>query len=159
MKSAKEEEFELFSLFISCSVPTLEIIRRKQKTVRYKWSIMNIEILEKNPNHCANEFEMSTPILKTLLSQSENKDILRKKGHLTVFNASVWDFNYMYKCWTPSFLLLYRKRNSTFEVNFEVRYLQPDSMLQLPSPRSITSPKPSGHKNGNIQWTFTIHWK
>ena len=49
MKSAKEEEFELFSLFISCSVPTLEIIRRKQKTVRYKWSIMNIEILEKNP--------------------------------------------------------------------------------------------------------------
>ena len=108
MKSAKEEEFELFSLFISCSVPTLEIIRRKQKTVRYKWNIMNIEILEKNPNHCANEFEMSTPILKTLLSQSENKDIFRKKGNLTVFNASVWDYNYMCKCWTPSFLLLYR---------------------------------------------------
>ena len=38
---------------------------------------MNIEILEKNPNHCANE--MSTPILKTLLSKSENKDIFQKK--------------------------------------------------------------------------------
>ena len=77
MKSAKEEEFELFSLFISCSVPTLEIIRRKQKTVRYKWSIMNIDILERNPNPCANE--MSTPILKMLLSESENKDKFQKK--------------------------------------------------------------------------------
>ena len=82
MKSAKEEEFELFSLLISCSVPTLEIIRRKQKTVRYKWSIMNIEILERNPNHCANEFEMSTPILKTLLSQSEKKTYLGKRDTL-----------------------------------------------------------------------------
>ena len=59
--------------------------------------------LRKKSKNRANEFEMSTPILKTLLSQSENKDIFRKKGHLTVFNASVWDFNYMCKCWTPSF--------------------------------------------------------
>ena len=29
MEAAKEEEFELFSLFIFCGVPTLEIIRRK----------------------------------------------------------------------------------------------------------------------------------
>ena len=68
---------ELFSLFMYCSVPTLESIGRRQKTVRYKWSIMNIEILERNPNHCANE--MSTPILKTLLRESENKEKFQKK--------------------------------------------------------------------------------
>ena len=39
---------------------------------------MNIEILERNPKHCANE--MSTPILKTPLSESENKDKFQKKG-------------------------------------------------------------------------------
>ena len=61
-----------------CSVPTLESIGRRQKTVRYKWSIMNIDILERNPNPCANE--MSTPILKMLLSESENKDKFQKKG-------------------------------------------------------------------------------
>ena len=44
---------------------------------------MNIEILEKNPNHCANE--MSTPILKTLLSKSENKDIFQKKRDSLLF--------------------------------------------------------------------------
>ena len=38
---------------------------------------MNIEILERNPNHCANE--MSTLILKTPLSESENKDKFQKK--------------------------------------------------------------------------------
>ena len=36
MEAAKEGEFELFSLFILCGVPTLEIIRRKQKTLRYR---------------------------------------------------------------------------------------------------------------------------
>ena len=38
---AAEGESELFSLFIFCGVPTLEIIRRKQKTLRYRWSIIN----------------------------------------------------------------------------------------------------------------------
>ena len=41
MEAAKEGEFELFSLFIFCGVPTLQIIRRKQKTLRYRWSIIN----------------------------------------------------------------------------------------------------------------------
>ena len=39
---------------------------------------MNIKILEKNPNHCTKE--MSTPILKALVSKSENKDKFQKKG-------------------------------------------------------------------------------
>ena len=39
---------------------------------------MNIEILEKNSNHCTNE--MSTPIPKALVSKSENKDKFQKKG-------------------------------------------------------------------------------
>ena len=38
---------------------------------------MNIEIIERNPNHFANE--MLTPILKTILSESENKDKFQKK--------------------------------------------------------------------------------
>ena len=63
----------------------------------------------------------------------------------------------MYKSWTPYFLLLYRKRNFTCEVNLEVHYFQPDPMFRLPSPRSITSQKESGHRNGNIRWIFTPH--
>ena len=44
---------------------------------------MNIEILEKNPNHCTNE--MSTPILKALVSKSENKDKFQKKRDTLLF--------------------------------------------------------------------------
>ena len=79
MEAAKEGEFELFSLLISCSIPTLESISRIQKTNRV------VAILGKNPNCFVNE--MSTLILKTLLSKSKNKDKFQKKGHLIVFNA------------------------------------------------------------------------
>ena len=47
MEAAREGEFDLFSLVISFSVPRCESIPGKQKTVRYRWSIMNTEILEK----------------------------------------------------------------------------------------------------------------
>ena len=78
MEAAKEGEFELRSIFIPCSVPTFGCIGRRQKTLRQIWGIMNIEILEKNPNHCTNE--MSTHILKALVNKSENKDKFQKKG-------------------------------------------------------------------------------
>ena len=82
MKSAKEEEFELFSLFISCSVPTLEIIRRKQKTVRYKWSIMNIEILEKNPKIVLTNSKCQHPFSKRFLARAKTKTYLGKRDTL-----------------------------------------------------------------------------
>ena len=47
MEAAKEGEFKVFSLVISFSVPKCDSIRRKQKTARYRWNIMNTEILEK----------------------------------------------------------------------------------------------------------------
>ena len=82
MKSAKEEECELFSLFISCSVPTLEIIRRKQKTVRYKWSIMNIEILEKNPKIVLTNSKCQHPFSKRFLARAKTKTYLGKRDTL-----------------------------------------------------------------------------
>ena len=75
-----------------------------------------------------------------ILSKSENKDKFQKKRNTLPFlTLSSKISTTCINDEIPLFFLLYRKRNSTCEVNLAVRYLQPDPMFQLPSSGSITS--------------------
>ena len=121
---------ELFSLFMSCNVPTLESIGRRQKTARCRWTIMNFEILERIQTSVLTKCQH--PFSKRFLARAKTNQISEKRDTLPFLTPSC---KISITCINDElclFFLPYRKRNSTREVNLEVHYLQPDPMFHFP---------------------------
>ena len=122
MEAAREGEFDLFSLVISFSVPKCKSIRIKQKTVRYRWSIMNTEILEKKIQIIVLT-KCQHPFSKRFLARAKTKTNFSKKKRDTL---PFWTLSckIFIKCTSVELrLFFYSKENGILRVKSVLKYV------------------------------------